>query len=1073
MVEDFTDLDLVEKEYSNIELNRVLNPIVKKWFNNKFPSFAPAQKLGVMPIHCRENILISSQTGSGKTLTGFLAILNELIDSSIKGKLEDKVYAIYISPLKALGYDIEHNLLDPLKEIEAIYGKSFGIRIGVRTGDTSQYERQKMVKNPPHILITTPESIALMLVSPKMKENLKSVDWVIVDEIHALAENKRGVHLSLLLEQLQYYNPGLCRVGLSATVAPLEAVAKYLVGTNRPCKIAKTKSNKNLDIELISPVKDLVNSDYDLIQKNLFKNLHYLIQSHKTTLIFTNTRAATEKIVHGLKDKFAGSYYDSAEKPPFEHASLIGAHHGSLSKEVRHDIEDKLRQGLLKCAVCSTSLELGIDIGSIDLVILLGSPKSVARSLQRMGRSGHSLDKVTKAKIIVTDRDDLIECSVLLKNALENKIDRIHIPQNSYDLLVQHILGFVLNETIDIKELFELTKESFCYRNLSFENFNKVVKYLAGDYKNLENRYIFSKIWVNGDGTLSRKGRLTRMIYTSNLGSIPTTSGVVVKVGDYPIGSIDESFLEKLKRGDRFVLGGEVYEFKFARGMTAQVTSAFGKSPTIPSWVSEMLPLSFDLAKSVQNFRSFVYYLLKNQKSYDSIVKEIMTYAYVGENTAEAILNYIYEEFLFTRKVVETFPKNDNFVIEEYVEDISSQEGAFANKKYFYIFHSLFGRKVNQALSRVIAFIISKKKNLDIEVGINDNGFYLASIKNLDIRKAFSEIEAGSFREILKISLDNSEILKRRFRHCAERSLMILRSYKGRIKQAGRQQVSSMILLKTAKAIEDNFIILEETYREIMEDVMDIENAESVFSNIKKGALKLVYTKSDVPSPFANNLVLQGFSDIVSVVDKHKFLQEFHKMSLIKISMNKQIDSKQRKYVLERIKETNYETNDDFFDDLTEEQKILLDQLESVDIDDFVKENLSLCILGDSYSDEIFLNLNVDIVSSWPKNISNFTINLIQEKNKTINYEKLWEAAKDKELEEKDSELFRLKQDLALAFKKRKTPYDVIEDVFLKLDTKKPLKQISIDYFNNEFSNKIHKAWSDKSYSYLVEKIKV
>lgn len=842
-------------------LSELLNPLVKKWFYSRFKKFSIPQLYAVSEVHNRQNILVSAPTGATKTLTGFLAILNELVDLDQKKLLENKIYTVYISPLKALNNDISVNLLTPLKEMEKLADKKLNIRVAIRTGDTTQKEKAYMLKNPPHILITTPESLAILLASYKFKDHLKNVEWCIIDEIHALAENKRGTHLSLSLERLQKICPEMTRIGLSATVAPIEEMAQFLVGTDRDCKIVDVQFIKQLDLKVISPIKDLISTPFEETHNKLYDLLDKLIQEHKTTLIFTNTRSATERIVHHLKLKFPKNYIEN-----------IGAHHGSLSKQHRLDIENKLREGKLKVVVCSTSLELGIDIGYIDLVLLLGSPKSVARALQRCGRAGHQLHSISKGRIIVLDRDDLVECSVLLKSAIEKKIDRIHIPKNALDVLAQQINGITISEPTHIDDIYKMVKSSYCYKNLKRTDFNEVIDYLAGEYTTLEDRYIYAKIWHDKEtGMIGKKGRLTRVIHLTNIGTIPDESYITVKIKDQIIGKLDESFLEKLNSGDIFVLGGSTYQFKFSRGMVAQVVSAEGRQPTVPSWFSEMLPLSFDLAQEIGKFRRIIDQMFCYHKSKQEIIKFINDYLYIDNNSANSIYEYFKQQFDYSK-----IPFDKRILIENYKDD-----------RYYTIFHTLFGRRVNDCLSRAIAYVISRNEHKDIEVGINDNGFYLASDKPIQAIKAFNLINTKNFESIIKLAIEKSEVYKRRFRHCATRSLMILRNYKGQRKGVGRQQVSSMILMSALKRISNDFIILKEARREVLEDLMDLKNTEKIIKDIEDKKISIVTINTQIPTPFAFNLVAQGYSDIMRIDDKIEFLKRMHNQVLAKISLKK------------------------------------------------------------------------------------------------------------------------------------------------------------------------------------------
>ena len=853
------------------EIEKNLDPLIKEWFFNKFKEFSLPQLYGVMPIWERKNILISAPTGGTKTLTAFLSILNYLVSLARKKELEEKVYAVYISPLKALNNDIHKNLQEPLKEIYELAEKQKielqEIRVAVRTGDTTTADRQKMLKKTPHILITTPESIALILNSVKFIEKFSVIEFLIIDEIHALASNKRGVHLSLSVERLNELSAiKPVRIGLSATIAPLEEVAKYLVGyenkEQRECLIADVQFTKKIDLSVISPV-NFIDTTAAEQQHNLYVMLDKLIQEHKTTLIFTNTRSATERVINHLKEKFPTRYIDG-----------IGAHHSSLSKELRFNIEERLRKGELKVVVTSTSLELGIDIGYVDLVILLGSPKSVARALQRTGRAGHRLHEISHGRFVVLDRDDLVECCVILKEARENKIDKIQIPKNCLDVLAQQIYGMAIEKQQFATEMLKVIRQSYCYHTLSTEDFFSVISYLSGEYA-LEARNVYAKIWYDATtGMIGKRGKLARVIYMTNIGVIPEESFVNVIIAapydrkDQRVGNIDEGFLERLKKGDVFVLGGQKYEFMYTRGMNVYVNASVARPPTIPSWFSEMLPLSFDLALAIQKFRKLMAERFESKKKEREIKEFICEYLYVDEKTAEEIYNYFYEQFRYSK-----IPHLNRLLIEHF-NDAS---------KHYVIFHSLFGRRVNDALSRAFAYAVGRYGGRDVEIGISDNGFYLASKEPMQIDRAIKELNSSNIQEILEEAVSKTEVFKRRFRHCATRSLMLLRNYKGRTKSVGKQQMNSTFLLAAAQKASKDFPVLRETKREIMEDLMDINNAKQILDFIKEGKLKVDVIHKELPSPFSFNLILQGHADLMKIEDKIAFLKRMHKAIMEKI----------------------------------------------------------------------------------------------------------------------------------------------------------------------------------------------
>ncbi|MDR0913253.1 MAG: ATP-dependent helicase [Methanobrevibacter sp.] len=914
-----------KKVYSKEEIYKQLHPWVAKWFDENYDDFTMAQKQAIVEIINGKNILISSPTGSGKTLSAFLGIINYLTELSQKDKLEDKVYCIYISPLKALDNDIDKNLDKPLLDIEKIAkmnNKKLNIKKAVRTGDTSQYQRSKMLKNPPHILITTPETLAILLTAPKFRDKLSDVKYLIVDEIHAIADNKRGVHLSLTLERLQHLIGNFIRIGLSATVSPIEEVGKFLVGNeygeDRNCLIVDVNYLKNLDIKLTYPNhKDIamIGEKNDLY---LYSTIYKLIKSHKTTLIFTNTRSKSETIIFKLKKLYPKDFNDFN----------IMAHHSALSREERLTTEDNLKNGKLKAVVSSSSLELGIDIGYIDLVILMNSPKSVSRAIQRIGRSGHNINQISKGRILVTGRDDLVECAMILKDVKENKLDKLNIIHNALDVLAQHIYGMAIENIWDIDYAYEVIKKSYCYETLKREEFDDVLSYLAGEYIELEDRCIYPKIWIDYDKKVfGKKGRLARVIYSTNIGTIPDTSGVIVKSDNKVIGYVEEDFMEKLNKGDTFTLGGKIYRFNYAKGMVIYVSQS-DKTPTIPAWYSSKLPLSFDLALDIQRFRAIMEGKLiaidENRRTKEEIIEFINDYFYFNNdncnidlnsnithnsnfnnninsnsnsnmnsnnnsnnnnsnnnnsnNNNNFLANVIYEYFYGQYKYAQ-IPSNKKILVEYYT--------GFGNQK-FVIFHTLFGIKTNEALARATKYIIAKRFKTEVDFSISDNGFYLSSDKKIHGLEAFKLLKSDNLMDILIKAITNTENLARRFRHCAGRSLMTLRNYKGEKKSTGMQHVRGKILMKFVSDMDENFSILKEAQRESIEDSMDFKNAQRVLNMINSGQIELKTINTLIPSPFAFNLVTEGYRAVLSDEDRIEFKKRMNQAINDKIN-NKNI----------------------------------------------------------------------------------------------------------------------------------------------------------------------------------------
>ena len=883
-------VEIVTREPSDEEVYALLKPYVAEWFRRRYGSFTPPQRMAIPEIKAGRNVLISSPTGTGKTLAVFLALLDTLYDYGERGELSDTVYVVYVSPLRALNNDMRRNLLEPINGIRSV-AKEMGydlpeIRVAVRTSDTSPTEKQRMLRNPPHILITTPESLSIILVAPKFREKLRSVKWVVVDEIHELASNKRGSHLSLSIERLEHLvGRPLVRIGLSATIAPLREVALFLVGYDdtgkpRPCRIVDARFTKPVDIRVICPVKDLVHSSAEEVNEAIYRVLLDLVKKHRTTLVFTNTRSATERVVYKLRKIL--------EKEGVLDADLVEAHHSSLSRDVRLEVEEKLKKGELKVVVSSTSLELGIDIGWIDLVVLLSSPKSVSRLLQRVGRSGHHIREVSKGRIIVVDRDDLVECTVLAKAALERKIDRVRIPRNPLDVLAQHIVGMALEKKWRVEEAYRLVKRSYTFHTLSLEDFLEVLRYLAGKYGDvLESSNVYAKIWFDEEEGVFGRRRGARMIYYLNTGTIPDEAKIhVFTVEGRYVGDLEEEFAQILSPGDIFVLGGRTYEYVKGDITRIYVRRVEGVRPTVPSWFSEMLPLAFDSALEVGRFRRIVYELMI-EKDKEYVIKWLIDNYNLEPHAAEAIYDYFMEQILYTNTPL---PSDKLLVVELW------DEGTTFN----IIFHALYGRRTNSALSRAYAYMLSRLTGSNVRITVSDNGFMLTTtsrITSIDaVRKLVYSVNSENIESILKKVLRHTELLKRRFRHCAERAFMILRRYRGVETSLYRRQVNAQALLRIVESIPD-FPVLREAYREILEDYMNIDAAKLVLEWIHRGDVEVrVIGPYTVPSPFAHGLVAQGYSDVVLMEDRKRLLQLLHKKVLEHINSRTEINTLNKQY---------------------------------------------------------------------------------------------------------------------------------------------------------------------------------
>ena len=797
------------------------HPAVRQWVTNTFESLTEPQRLAFPAVDNEENILLFSPTGSGKTLAGFLVSINFLVSLAEKGQLKNSVYVIYVSPLRALSNDMRKNLMVPLEGIKEL-APFADIRALVRTGDTSAYRKSKMLKETPHILITTPETLQIILNAPKFREKLVTVKYVIIDEIHDLCDSKRGVSLSISLERLHNLAGPFVRIGLSATQAPVEDIAQFLVGTDRPVTILMAEREKKYDLSILKPnalsslsLEKAVDEIYDILKK--------LIDSHNITLVFSNTRSRTERIVYHLKERGLDS---------------VAAHHGSMGTETRHHIEHVLKTGVIKSVITSTSLELGIDIGDVDLVVQLGSPKQTAKLMQRVGRAGHGRDAVSKGILVAQDRDELVELEILKRKALSYRLEPVQIPENCLDVLAQHLIGMSLEQVWDAGEAFKLVRRSYCYRNVSFADFLGVLEYLGGYYADLQEKNIHRKIWF--DGTQLGRVHAALYVYFLNCGTIPSEATFMVVLGGIPLGTLSDYFVSHLKHGDIFVLGGRSLQYERIEGMNVIVTDVFGGKPTVPSWRGQAMSRSYEFASDLTRFREEVDAALEGG-TFQLMDPDIVSY------------------FSEQKKVTGFIPTAKKLLIERYID---------GDNVYHLIFHFPFGRRVNETLARGYG-----QKLGCPDFTVTDNGFMLNSSSPLYFKK--DALTSDELLAVLKASIWGTELFCQRFRHCAERSFLILKNYKGKSVSPRTQYFRARSLLKE---LPFDFPVVKETFNEVLHSTLDYRHAREVLEDMEQGVVSLIISDyTTIPSPFALSIVLADAQDIITLKDRSEFLQHMQR----------------------------------------------------------------------------------------------------------------------------------------------------------------------------------------------------
>jgi ATP-dependent Lhr-like helicase len=865
-----------------------LAPPVREWWVEQFGGFVegnggfftPPQKGAIPNIDEGQNSLVCAPTGSGKTLSAFTAVIDELFRRDRADDLENSVYCLYVSPLKSLANDIHRNLTEPLEGITdrlADRGEDVEIRHAIRHGDTSKSDRQRMLDTTPHILNTTPETLAILLNSPKFREKLRTVEYVVIDEVHALAENKRGTHLSVSLERLEHLCTGSpTRIGCSATVEPLTAMGEFLVGREEPggesreFDVVDARFVREFDVELHCPTDDLVGAPRSVVTDRFYDRLDGWIADATNTIVFTNTRSGAERVLQNLREGYG---YDEEDS---------GCHHGSLSKEKRQDVEERLKSGEIDVVTTSTSLELGIDMPHVDLVVQVGSPKSVAALLQRVGRAGHQLGETVTGRVVALDRDELVECAVMLKRAEEGFVDRVFVPENAHDVAAQHVYGMCINEVRPESEVTGILRRAYPYRDYDETDWERLCRYLTADYDGMEDRNVYPKVWRDendppegehhheaypvGEPLMGKRGRMARVIYMTNLGTIPDSFTIDVRTrsGEEWVGQLDEEYLDTIEPGDVFVLGGTNYEYRYRRGSKAYVDPT-GARPTVPSWFSERLPLSYDLGREILAFQGTL--LDRLESGGPPAVREWLRELPLDENSVRAVTRMFDQQVRYAGRGSVSTPDR-LFVEEELDRD--------AYERHYYV-HSNYGRRFNDGFSRLLAYRCANEANANVGVAVADHGFTLSMPLNrkVDLVSLLEDVDAGAVRPDLRAALSGTDLLKRYFRINATRSLMILKRYKGHEKSAAQQQVSSEMLLSFAEGLE-GFAVTDETYREILEDKLAVSALERFVAAVGSD-VEVVHRQVDSPTPRAFGLATLMASDVVLAEDESAVLQEFHR----------------------------------------------------------------------------------------------------------------------------------------------------------------------------------------------------
>ena len=867
----------------------------------RFGTPTEPQEQGWPHILAGHTTLISAPTGSGKTLAAFLACIDRLVRKALAGDLQDRTEVLYVSPLKALGNDIQKNLEVPLGEILQMAGERGllmpQIRTAVRTGDTLMHERRAMLKRPPHILVTTPESLYILLTAEKSRAILRDVESVIVDEIHAVADDKRGAHLTLSLERLEAltHRPPV-RIGLSATQKPIEEIAHFLTGNGRPDPVVVNVGHKRkLDLAVEVPASQLGPIATNEMWDEIYDRLVELVERHRSTLVFVNTRRLSERISHHLAEKLG--------------PDNVAAHHGSLSRKLRLAAEKKLKDGEVKVLVATASLELGIDVGTVDLVVQISSPRAIAVALQRVGRSGHWRGAVPKGRFFVTTRDELQECAALVRAIRQGDLDRIMIPDSPLDILAQQIvaicasggvtrtllsasnadenLGETTSEELsassdtrigvsappdpgwDEDELFALVRRAYPYRNLSRETYEAVLEMLSEGIASRRGRY---GAYIHRD-RINRKLRARRGARLASItsgGAIPETAlfTVVAEPEGIVVGTLDEDFAVESNAGDIMLLGNTSWRIRRVEGKSGRVLveDAHGAPPTVPFWRGEAPARTEELSLHVADLRQQISDRLPNtspigvsftQPEVAETVAWLKQECGLDDSGAEQMIEYI----LQGRAVLGAVPTQQTIIAERFFDEGGGMQ---------LVIHSPFGGRINKAWGLALRKRFCRSFNFELQAAATDNGLNIALAEqhSFPLADVFHFLNAETVQPILEQAALASPIFGTRWRWDANRALALLRFQGGKKVPPQIQRMRSDDLLASVfpdvAACQENIAgdiqipdhpLVNEVMKDVLTDAMDLDGLKNLLRGMADGRIRCVAVDTPVPSQFSHEIL--------------------------------------------------------------------------------------------------------------------------------------------------------------------------------------------------------------------------